>query len=282
MRSSHLPSRVRAFTLIELLVVIAIIAILAAILFPVFAQAKAAAKKTVCLSQTKQVGLGAVMYAGDFDDRMPIPQGGFINAPTAFIIPYWYGAMKIDFTNPSAGWQIDPADGLLYPYMKNQAIMGCPSATKRSLDGGAVSSYNLGYAANPYIIAYPNANAVAPYPTAPPSLTQLAAPAETILISDAADVITVPSVGLQSTVQLRPPSSGGAPTMYGVHSQKVNVAWCDGHSKSSSVALRPSSYFASTSQEALAKTSFIGDVMNGQYPYGSAWQDYYFRIDRPN
>lgn len=58
----------RAFTLIELLVVIAIIAILAAILFPVFAQAKAAAKKTVSLSNTKQLGLAHIMYNGDYDD----------------------------------------------------------------------------------------------------------------------------------------------------------------------------------------------------------------------
>src|SRR3954464_10321579 len=60
----------RAFTLIELLVVIAIIAILAAILFPVFAQAKEAAKKTSCLSNVKQVALSTVMYAGDNDDTM--------------------------------------------------------------------------------------------------------------------------------------------------------------------------------------------------------------------
>jgi prepilin-type N-terminal cleavage/methylation domain-containing protein/prepilin-type processing-associated H-X9-DG protein len=59
------------FTLIELLVVIAIIAILAAILFPVFAQAKEAAKKTQCLSALKQWGSGFAMYTGDFDDRLP-------------------------------------------------------------------------------------------------------------------------------------------------------------------------------------------------------------------
>jgi len=62
--------RNHAFTLIELLVVIAIIAILAAILFPVFAQAKAAAKTIACLSNTKQIGLGALMYSNDVDDMM--------------------------------------------------------------------------------------------------------------------------------------------------------------------------------------------------------------------
>ena len=60
-----------AFTLIELLVVIAIIAILAAILFPVFAQAKSAAKKTACISNAKQVGLTYNLYVADFDDRLP-------------------------------------------------------------------------------------------------------------------------------------------------------------------------------------------------------------------
>jgi len=65
----------RAFTLIELLVVIAIIAILAAILFPVFAQAKAAAKKTQALSNVKQLGLANMMYQGDNDDRFSFAEG---------------------------------------------------------------------------------------------------------------------------------------------------------------------------------------------------------------
>jgi prepilin-type N-terminal cleavage/methylation domain-containing protein len=62
----------KAFTLIELLVVIAIIAILAAILFPVFAQAKEAAKKTACLSNARQIGISLKLYLGDYDDAMPI------------------------------------------------------------------------------------------------------------------------------------------------------------------------------------------------------------------
>lgn len=84
----------KAFTLIELLVVIAIIAILAAILFPVFAQAKLAAKKTQTLSNVKQSSLGLLMYSGDSDDQFPMAEYGDndVNHPhltwTTFVYPY--------------------------------------------------------------------------------------------------------------------------------------------------------------------------------------------------
>jgi prepilin-type N-terminal cleavage/methylation domain-containing protein len=80
--------RNRAFTLIELLVVIAIIAILAAILFPVFAQAKEAAKKTQALSNVKQLGLGVQMYMTDADDTLPMSEYGFNFKWSDFILPY--------------------------------------------------------------------------------------------------------------------------------------------------------------------------------------------------
>jgi prepilin-type N-terminal cleavage/methylation domain-containing protein/prepilin-type processing-associated H-X9-DG protein len=70
----------RAFTLIELLVVIAIIAILAAILFPVFAQAREKARQTTCLSNMKQLGLGAMMYLQDYDETYPL--AGYLDNPS--------------------------------------------------------------------------------------------------------------------------------------------------------------------------------------------------------
>ena len=275
------------FTLIELLVVIAIIAILAAILFPVFAQAKAAAKKAVCLSNTKQVGLGTIMYAGDYDDHEPIMQyagaPSFINsadgpAPTMVFV-FWFGGMGLDLNNPSLGWKVVPEQGLLYPYMKNQAILACPSATTpRNLDGGIVDSYTLGYAANVNVICYPPEEGG----SVSPSTTEMSAPADTILMSDAAQATDVPSLGLEPTDALIPPSWGGSPTMYGVHNQQCNVAWCDGHSKGVKLASRPASYFYDSALQNLCQTSYMGDVMNSQYPYGSTYQDYYYLVTKPN
>ncbi len=86
---SQNPQR-RGFTLIELLVVIAIIAILAAILFPVFAQAKAAAKKTAAISNAKQIGLGQMMYMNDADDVF-VPYFSGLVPPSTYTSPqkYW-------------------------------------------------------------------------------------------------------------------------------------------------------------------------------------------------
>lgn len=97
----------KAFTLIELLVVIAIIAILAAILFPVFAQAKEAAKKTACLAQMKQLGAAVAMYATDADD-MFVPSTNY-DAPT---------------DDPSRIWTVP-----LNAYVKNKDIFVAPGAT---------------------------------------------------------------------------------------------------------------------------------------------------------
>lgn len=116
--------RIAAFTLIELLVVIAVIAVLAAILFPVFAQARGTARKAACMSNEKQISLGILMYIQDFDDRTPRAVN---NASTS-------AHLNIPITPPQVGDNAfadpDPAigrpSGFLYPYIKNQAIWRCP------------------------------------------------------------------------------------------------------------------------------------------------------------
>lgn len=105
----------RAFTLIELLVVIAIIAILAAILFPVFAQARAKARQTSCLSNTKQIGLGFMMYIQDYDENMPGTR-------------FQAGSMPWEAWPGSVDWNGVFTHAVM-PYMKNKQILQCPSGT---------------------------------------------------------------------------------------------------------------------------------------------------------
>ena len=109
--------RSRGFTLIELLVVIAIIAILAAILFPVFARAREAARKSACLSNLKQIGLACWMYVEDFDGFFPRDD---------------------HICNPH-----DRLVGQLMPYMKNRQILYCPSAPSMGVSSIVESPANL-------------------------------------------------------------------------------------------------------------------------------------------
>src|SRR3954465_4857911 len=98
-------AKTSGFSLIELLVVIAIIAILAAILFPVFAQAREKARAITCLSNTKQVGLGVAMYVQDYDETFPVAWGGY-GIWTTQVYPYVKnGGSKnpnFDSTNPNS------------------------------------------------------------------------------------------------------------------------------------------------------------------------------------
>src|SRR5207247_8023959 len=106
---TNVPQRkTPGFTLIELLVVIAIIAILAAILFPVFEQARDKARATSCLSNDKQIGLGLIMYTQDYDETFPPSR--FTSDPT-----------------DSGNDRHDPWSTTIYPYVKNAGIYACPS-----------------------------------------------------------------------------------------------------------------------------------------------------------
>src|SRR5688500_9569866 len=99
-------SKKRGFTLIELLVVIAIIAILAAILFPVFARARENARRTSCLSNVKQIGLGIMQYVQDNDEMYPMALN-------------YYSAASGD----EVAWMT-----MVEPYVKSSQIFFCPSS----------------------------------------------------------------------------------------------------------------------------------------------------------
>jgi len=102
----------RGFTLIELLVVIAIIAILAAILFPVFARAREKARQTSCLSNLKQIALASKMYTSDYDERC-VPMWAYgVGAPGEPVGRIWWTT-------------------LVQPYMKNEQLLVCPSYNGR-------------------------------------------------------------------------------------------------------------------------------------------------------
>lgn len=169
----------KAFTLIELLVVIAIIAILAAILFPVFAQAKEAAKKTACLSNIKQIALATIMYSADYDD---------VNTPSE------YGANGVV---PHLTWTT-----LTFPYVKNgdnrvnayggnvnqgkAGLYACPTAPKRDENNVNVEGYSYGVH---HAIFVDNYGAGEPwFPanqlSAAMSTTELNAPADKVMLME--------------------------------------------------------------------------------------------------
>jgi prepilin-type N-terminal cleavage/methylation domain-containing protein/prepilin-type processing-associated H-X9-DG protein len=209
--------RNRAFTLIELLVVIAIIAILAAILFPVFAQAKMAAKKTSDLSNLKQHSLSSIMYAGDYDD-INVTQwrdaGGWL---------YWFAGSGKDlgFMDPTEGqnWSRETM-----PYVKNLQMYVNPAAPNdpdpnygfRNKSGAG----NGSYAANGILLGL--------------SQTSFADPANLIWLVDKATTTRESIVQPTPLYPLPAPliANGIDISWVGISfGQGANYAWADGHAK---------------------------------------------------
>lgn len=172
----------KGFTLIELLVVIAIISILTAILFPVFARARESARRASCMSNVKQLMLGVMMYAQDYDEH------------------FLYGQRKAYSDEPGAGygdwmyWTV-----MLQPYVKSTQVFICPNT--QSSDSVTQLNYGINARISPATSQY----AVLPQAT---SLASLVSPASAYMIFDAGSYSIIPSWAASPEYNLFIPGAG--------------------------------------------------------------------------
>lgn len=187
-----------AFTLIELLIVIAVISILAAMLFPVFAQAREKGRQVSCLNNLRQIGIAGLLYAQDYDDILPPWQ---VNTRL-----YWVGG-RDKISGP-----LDKTRGLIFPYVRNGLIQNCPTYVGGHHLGGTGYGYNLLLNRAP--------------------LAAVAEPSETLFFADAG-VPNFPKRGeIGETILISPPALWiPSPEMDFRHQGFANIVWADGHAK---------------------------------------------------
>ena len=225
--------RKNGFTLIELLVVIAIIAILAAILFPVFARARENARRASCQSNLKQIALGVFQYTQDYDEKfMP---------------------SDIRLNNAAAG-RIQWVQ-ILQPYIKSTQIFQCPSDSN-STDPQAGSTNQVGFVA-PFHSSYAVNGNISAFSGTAASLASVDSPSITMLMADAgakgsgaAPWVTPSSAAVTGANRITDPVTSACPSCttdgnadwtapMPRHLETVVVSFADGHVKS----LRPSSFY---------------------------------------
>jgi len=198
--------RRKGFTLIELLVVIAIIAILAAILFPVFAKAREKARQTSCLSNVKQLSLAVLQYSQDYDERLPMLY--FSISPQTIVYP---GG------NPSTGvmWM-----ATIYPYIKNIQIYSCPSWNAGRWSGNYTG--RMAYSINDNIDGR--------------LLGDFKSPATLILMADNSDEVSSMSYRLYPNPSIDSATGLFRSVIPDRHNGGANFALVDGHTKWYNVA----------------------------------------------
>lgn len=223
--------RKSAFTLIELLVVIAIIAILAAILFPVFAQARAKARQTACLSNEKQIGNALMMYLQDFDEALPAPDWG--------TVPGYTGPERSAFAwrpgsgSPTVGPNAPCWADVFQPYIKSTDVFLCPNddsgngKTGSSSTDPTLAGKPLSYALNKFFYRRNTGNFFGTSYDGGATYSMMKNPASKIYVAEVYSV---------QAAELLAPSDAVAPSGYKVgslarHSDGANYLYADGHAK---------------------------------------------------
>jgi len=207
----------RGFTLIELLVVIAIIAILAAILFPVFARAREKARQSSCLSNVKQIGMGVLMYIQDSDERFPPKWWYYVHTP----------GVAYPLTTNYMTWA-----EMIASYVKNDQLFQCPNY-QPSQTMMPYSTFPFAYNYNGANPQYTNDYTTAGLDYAP--MGDIRAPATTVMIYDGwtMDSWWVPS-DQAALISGQPGSQNFNYTYWNIvkrHNDGCNICYVDGHGK---------------------------------------------------
>ncbi len=259
-RITHSKLLPRAFTLIELLVVIAIIAVVAGILFAVFARAREKGIQITCMNNLKQLGLGTLIYAQDYDERIyPYEYNGPSGPGDRFTWEYY---SDYDTRHPN-----DYSRGLLYPYVKNVAIFRCPDAESFA---GTVGGNSGSYGLNSDLFG----EHINGTETTGIDLAAVQRNTETILIADAAQV--VPGK-LHGEDILYPPSERNDGSLHGLHNGTANIVWLDGHTK----AMKP------VCGKPISNVCFVdkydlGTLLHGPWTGNQSKDDYYWELIKPD
>lgn len=213
----RLKKRSRGFTLIELLVVIAIIAILAAILFPVFARARENARRTSCASNLKQIAIGQQMYSQDYDEMLS-------------------GAVGRGGIYTFSGWQL-----LLQPYVKSNQVFDCPNVQVVTFGDPQSNYLYRSYGYNAYLNKTPAADWTVDDRGSGIALARIQSPSQTVMFADNLSedgpnygyVLLIPPSWLSGVPgawwELKTGAGNGR--IIQRHFDGANVAYVDGHVK---------------------------------------------------